>query len=250
VHLPDDSLRRSAAATLATALALVVCAALLARANLPLTAWYPLKAALWFTAAIVLVLGAISGRHPFSRFGGANQVTTMRVGIVALLAGLVGDPSVPLVAATACAASSVALLLDGVDGFLARRTRMASAFGARFDMETDGALIQVLATLAWQYGKAGRWILLSGLLRYLFIAAGWVAPWMQRPLRPSRRGRTVCVLQIAALILAIAPQLTPTLGSSIAAAGLAALCYSFGVDTLWLWRRRLDRALDQRESVS
>ena len=63
---------------------------------------------------------------------------------------------------------------------------MASAFGARFDMETDALLIQVLAILAWQYGKAGPWVLVSGLLRYLFVAAGWVWPWMREPLFPSR----------------------------------------------------------------
>ena len=51
---------------------------------------------------------------------------------------------------------------------------MTSAFGARFDMEVDALLIQVLAVLAWQWDKAGPWVLMSGLLRYVFVAAGWV----------------------------------------------------------------------------
>ena len=48
-------------------------------------------------------------------------------------------------------------------------------------MEVDALLIQVLAILAWQWDKAGAWILVSGLLRYGFVAAGWVWTWMQAP---------------------------------------------------------------------
>ncbi|PYR47231.1 MAG: hypothetical protein DMF89_19515 [Acidobacteria bacterium] len=110
---------------------------------------------------------------------------------------------------SAVAIALVVVLLDGVDGWVARRTRTASAFGERFDLETDAALILVLAILAWQYGKAGPWVLLSGLLRYLFVAAGWLWPWMGAPLASSLRGKTVCVVQIVALIVAIAPPITP-----------------------------------------
>ena len=99
--------------------------------------------------------------------------------IVALVAGLIGEPNVAANAVCAAAASAIAIALDGVDGWLARRTGMVSAFGARFDMEVDALLIQVLAILAWQHGKAGAWILASGLLRYLFVAAGWVWTWMR-----------------------------------------------------------------------
>jgi hypothetical protein len=106
----------------------------------------------------------------------------------------------------------------------------------RFDMETDAALILVLAVLAWRYGKAGPWIILAGLLRYIFVAAGWVLPWMRGPLAPTLRGRLICVVQIVTLIAAIAPSVQPPASAALAAVGLAALCYSFAVDTLWLSR--------------
>jgi phosphatidylglycerophosphate synthase len=131
----------------------------------------------------------------------------------------------------------VALLLDGVDGWAARRTGTVSAFGTRFDMETDAALILVLAVLVWQHGKAGSWILAAGLLRYVFVAAGRVWPWMRRPLTPTRRGRLICIVQIVALVVALLPQIDPPAGRIVAALGLAALCYSFLADTLWLWRQ-------------
>jgi hypothetical protein len=36
-------------------------------------------------------------------------------------------------------------------------------------------------------------------------------------------------------VLAVAPIVTPPLSTALAAATLLALCYSFLVDTLWLW---------------
>lgn len=77
---------------------------------------------------------------------------------------------------------------------------------------------------------------MSGLLRYLFVAAGYLWPWTGRPLTPTLRGKTICIVQIAALILTMMPVVTPPASALVAAAGLLTLCYSFLVDTLWLWR--------------
>lgn len=172
-------------------------------------------------------------------FTPANQVTAIRALLVAALlvpVFCVSQSPTPTVAWGVALIAFVAVILDGVDGWVARRTGTASAFGERFDMETDAALILVLAVLAWQYGKAGSWILAAGLLRYVFIAAGWIWPWMRRPLTPTLRGRVICVVQIASLIIAIVPAITPPASSIVAAIGLLALSYSFLVDTLWLWR--------------
>ena len=127
----------------------------------------------------------------------------MRALLVALVAGFIGEPSLPASRpALASMRPCVATLLDGVDGWLARRTGMASAFGARFDMEIDALLIQVLADPGVAVRQGRPWVLLSGLLRYIFVAAGWVLPWMRAPLFPSRRRKAICVVQIAGLILA------------------------------------------------
>jgi phosphatidylglycerophosphate synthase len=231
------SVRVSAAATQLVVLAGVAIAAIVVRAAFDLTDWYVVKAVAAFGVAAILILSRIEGHHPFERFGPANQITTVRAGLVALTAGALGDPTVDGVAGCAAGAALIATCLDGVDGFAARRSRMAGAFGARFDLETDAALIQVLALLVWQYGKAGPWVVASGLLRYLFVAAGWVWPWMRRPLPASFRGKLICVVQIAALTIALLPQIEPAVSVWIAGAGLIALCYSFVVDTLWLRRQ-------------
>src|SRR5262249_4958735 len=139
--------------------------------------------------------------------------------------------------------ASAAAVLDGVDGWIARRWRTASAFGARFDMEVDALLILVLAILAWQHSKAGGWVMLSGLLRYLFVGAGWIWAWMRRPLTPTFRGRTICVVQVVGLIVTITPLVKPSMSVWIAAASLAALAVSFLIDIVHLWRQRHDSAI-------
>jgi phosphatidylglycerophosphate synthase len=134
------------------------------------------------------------------------------------------------------AVALVAVALDGVDGALARRRGEQSDFGARFDMETDALLILVLAALVWQHDKAGAWILLAGLLRYLFVTASYAWPWLGAALPASRRRQAVCVVQIASLIGALAPLVAAPASAALALAGLALLVWSFGVDVAWLAR--------------
>jgi phosphatidylglycerophosphate synthase len=200
--------------------------------------WYPVKAFGLFAAIVMFVGARWRAHHPFPTFGLANRITAVRAFLLALAAGLIGEAPRPEVAEGAVVLGAMATALDAVDGWAARRTHMASAFGARFDMEVDAFLIQVLAILAWRHGKAGIWVLLSGLVRYIFVAAGWMWPWMQRTLVPSTRRKTICVVQIAGLLVALLPAVRPPASTAIAAASLAILSYSFLVDTVWLWQRR------------
>jgi phosphatidylglycerophosphate synthase len=240
VDAPRDRLPTDALVIALAALAVVSGISILGVREWRLTAWYPIKTSGLFSSIMLTALARLRQHHPYASFGAANQLTTARAALGVLLAGLIGESVSAILAATAAAVGLVVLSLDGLDGWLARRTKMASAFGARFDVEVDALLIQTLAILAWQEGKAGPWIVLSGLLRYGFVAAGWLLPWMQRPLTPTSRGRIICVLQTAALVVVLAPDVTPPLSSTIAALGLAALCYSFLVDTMRLWRPSSD----------
>jgi len=184
------------------------------------------------TAAALIDLNQHEGAHP--RFGAANAVTLGRGVLTALVGALVVAPAAIGVAAFATAAGTLAVALDGVDGRLARRQGLASEFGARFDMETDALLVLALAALAWRWDRAGAWVLLSGLLRYAFVAAGWLAAWLRRPLPPSRRRQAVCVVQIAVLLAVVAPVLPPGASAPLALAGLLVLAWSFAVDVTWL----------------
>jgi phosphatidylglycerophosphate synthase len=206
------------------------------RVDVPLSGWYPVKAIAIAAATGAVVASRWRDHHPFPRFGPGNHITTVRALLVALIAAAIGEPASATLAAGVVAASGVVTVLDGVDGSVARRTKMASAFGARYDMEVDALLILALAILVWQFGKAGAWVIASGLLRYAFVAAGWVWERMRRPLTPTRRARIVCVVQIGALMIALLPGVTPPASAIVSAAGLGALAYSFAVDTVRLWR--------------
>jgi phosphatidylglycerophosphate synthase len=182
-------------------------------------------------------LGLYLPEHlPHGRFGPANLVTLGRLALSALCGGMLGEESAAIAWPAVIIATTV-LLLDGVDGWLARRGGWSSAFGARFDMETDALLVLLMAVLCLQLGKAGAWVLLSGAMRYLFVLAGMVWRWLRRPLPESRRRKTVCVLQVLSLLAALAPVVPLPWSSGAAATGLVLLCYSFLVDVAWLWRR-------------
>jgi phosphatidylglycerophosphate synthase len=232
----DQGLRTSALRAFAAALIAAVVLAWAARFLLPLSDRFPIVVSLVFAGVMLLAMAGLRGGHPFACFGAANQVTTLRAALAVLVAGLVVEPSLPALAAAAASAALVVTMLDGIDGWLARRTGMSSEFGARFDMEVDAFLILVLAMLAWRHGKAGWWILLAGLLRYLFVFAGRLWAWMERPLRPSFRRQTICVVQIVGLIVTLVPGVPPPASTAVAALTLTALCYSFMIDTVWLWR--------------
>ncbi len=200
------------------------------------------SAVVWRAAAGVLVGGGLllmmTSRHLRARsFGAANGVTLVRGALTVLLAALIGEGGGQALGWTIVAAAVIAVALDGVDGWLARSRNEASAFGARFDMETDALLILVLAALVWQLDRAGIWILAAGLLRYAFVLASYPLPWMERTLPPSRRRQAVCVLQIVSLIGALVPGVLPPWSTGVAAAGLVLLVGSFAIDVVWLARR-------------
>lgn len=186
-----------------------------------------------------VALRRIGETHPHDRFGAANRVTLWRGVGVALLAGLATEPALlgdPAMAWFVTAAAFGLLLLDGLDGRLARASGLESVFGARFDMEIDAALILVLAVLALGAGKAGAWVLGLGLMRYGFVVAGLLRPRLARPLPPSSRRKAVCVLQVAVLTALLAPVMTPPLAPALAAVAFAALAWSFATDLRWLER--------------
>ena len=233
---PNTPLRTSVLRAGILGLLVVTGVAVIARSWFELGASYPGKVAGLFATMMVIAIGFVGEHHPFVRFGPANHVTMLRGMTVALIAGLVGESEVARVAAVAAGTAAVLTALDGVDGWLARRSRMVSVFGARFDIETDALFVLVMSVLVWQYGKAGAWVLGGGMLRYAFVATGWVLPWMARPLQPTYRGKTITVCHLVGLSVALAPIVPTPFSAVVVGATLAALSWSFAVDVARLWR--------------
>ncbi|MBS0339834.1 MAG: CDP-alcohol phosphatidyltransferase family protein [Proteobacteria bacterium] len=196
--------------------------------------------AVYGLGAACMLLG-LRGHAPHVRFGAGNVLTLLRLAMVALLAGLVGRPPPADASALAWAVvvfATLTAVLDAADGPLARSQRLASDFGARFDMECDALLVAVLCLLIVQFDKAGAWVLAGGAMRYAFVLAGRAWPWIAQPLFPSWRRKAVCVVQITLLIVCLGPIVARPVSQAIAAAGLAMLGASFALDLWWLYRRR------------
>lgn len=188
--------------------------------------------AVYLVASMAVLAWAVhrAGRE---MLGPADLVTLGRLVLIGAVTALVADGghvwSVVVLA-------SVALLLDLADGLVARSTRTESSFGARFDMEADAFLILVLSVHVSL--ELGPWVAAIGAMRYVFVVAGRAAPWLRRPLPPSRTRKAVAAVQGVALVVA-ASQVLPVWGSAAVVAGaLASLVWSFGRDVVGLWRGR------------
>jgi phosphatidylglycerophosphate synthase len=191
-----------------------------------------------FAVIAATAVAALRSVYPHPRLGPGNAITLGRAALAsALVAPLVAprddstgiDWLIPAIAA-------LALALDGLDGWLARRNGLTSSFGARFDMEVDAALGLILSLLVMASGKVGVWVLALGTMRYVYVAAGLALPWLNEPLPERFRRKAVCVLQIAALIALTAPILNGPPALVLAASATLVLGWSFAIDILWLAR--------------
>lgn len=190
-----------------------------------------------FAIATWAVLTRALRRSRPRSFGPANRVTLGRAILVGGVTALVADsfesspPVTLLVGLTA-----VALILDGVDGKVARRTGTSTALGARFDMEVDAFLILVLSVYVSM--SLGPWVLLIGTMRYAFVAAARVLPWLNAALPHSMARKTVAALQGIVLLVAGAGILPLEGNAAAVLLALASLAWSFGRDITWLYRHR------------
>ena len=170
--------------------------------------------------------------------GPADRVTLTRATLVGGVAALTVDSfdrHAPVEVLVILAI--VALVLDAVDGQVARRTGTATALGARFDMEVDAFLILVLSVYVTR--PMGGWVLTIGAMRYVFVVATWVLPWMRGSLPPRYWRKVVAATQGVVLVFATADVLPRPLMAAALAASLALLIESFGRDVEWLWHHRL-----------
>jgi hypothetical protein len=186
------------------------------------------------TALIAQAPGVSYGRA--GPLGPADWVTLARaalaVGVAALVADSFGEPArIALLVSLAV----VALALDAVDGWVARRTRTTAA-GAIFDGEVDAFLIFSLSVYVAR--SAGVWVLAIGAARYAFLVAGWAVPWMRAQLPPRYWRKVVAATQGVVLTVAAAGILSPLVTAVTLLVALVLLAESFGRDVWWLRSNR------------
>ena len=130
----------------------------------------------------------------------------------------------------------MALVLDAVDGRVARATGTTSRLGACFDMEVDAVLILLLSV--YVAGSVGPWVLVAGVARYALWLAARLLPWLRRESPRRFWAKVVAALQGVVLLVAAADVLPHPLTVLLLVAALVLLAESFGRQVLWLWRHR------------
>jgi phosphatidylglycerophosphate synthase len=175
---------------------------------------------------LVLVIQTRGNWAPRGRLGVANVVTTLRLLMTfALLLGYAH-----LADGAVCMAALSILILDGVDGWLARRYDTASDFGARYDVEADSLFVIALTVILLARGAAGPWVLVAGLWRYFYILVRIILP---SPAEAPRTlfGRVSYVFMLISFMLAL---LLPAAWSTgLAAIGTLGVSISF-LRSFWL----------------
>lgn len=197
------------------------------------------RALLLYAGLALLVLYGLPRHLPLARFGPANAITLLRALAACWLAALIGQDLPAGFGWLPALVAGLALLLDGFDGWVARRGGWVSEFGTRFDLESDAFFLAVLSCLAVDQGALGPWILLAGALRYLFVAAGRVWTWLRRPLAPRWSRKAAYAVTAGVLVGCLVPAVPEGLAVPAAAGALALLVASFLRDVAALRRPHL-----------
>jgi phosphatidylglycerophosphate synthase len=190
-----------------------------------------------FGVATCAFLGYGLNQAGSAALGPADKVTLARAVLVGGVAALAVDSlSRPVPVPVLVGLTVGALLLDAVDGYVARRTGTCSDLGARFDMEIDAFLLLVLSV--YLVPQVGGWVLAIGAMRYAFVLGIWTLPWMRATLPPRYWRKVVAATQGVALVVGSAGVLPRPLTVAGLLMALLLLSESFGRDVLWLWLRR------------
>ena len=146
----------------------------------------------------------------YPTLGAANVLTLFRGVLIAFLAGFLvsGLPPKPFRWVPGFLFTT-AILLDFLDGIVARLTRRPSLLGQHLDMHLDSIGVLVAALLVVRIGHMPWWYALVGLARYLFLLGEALLRRAHRPLHPlppSPTRRLLAGSQMVFLAVALYPQ--------------------------------------------
>jgi len=139
-----------------------------------------------------------------------TQIDTFLIGVIALLL----------------------IMLDAVDGYVARKTNTVSEFGAWFDMETDAFYVALMGLILYQSGLIGLWILIPGFLRYIYSLGVWMFNASEKQETSSKIGKYIAGFMFVSLPL---PFIIPSdIATPILILASLAIVFSFARSTYLL----------------
>ena len=173
----------------------------------------------------------------------ANLLTLGRLLLTLLL---FGAPFLPHSGQFIVGIGSLILIADGLDGWLARHRNEASEFGEYFDKETDAFFLLTLCVLAVWQDRLGAWILIPGLLRYLFVIVMMIAKPKEDKEYRSQWARIIYVVMVISILsVFVLPQ---WLYAPLVTLATTGLCLSFAHYFKWVWSQK--KALETPSSTS
>lgn len=173
-----------------------------------------------FISFTALIINCRPYWTPKCTFGIANAVTSLRLGGAY---GLIWQPTMDY---EWIILISIAILsLDGLDGYLARKKKLACEFGEYYDKEVDAFFVLTLCILLYIRTQFSAWILLPGLMRYAFVI--YIKFAKPRAYKEKRRslGKWVFFAMISVLIFDLTPFSRFAFPLTLSITGL--LLYSF-----------------------
>ena len=191
-------------------------------------------------------------------FRPADIVTLLRSGLLGVFAAVLADllsrsdmPTGSGLPWLLMVLAVVILVMDGVDGAVARAGSGGTSAGARYDEVTDAVVILVLSAAAAL--AVGWWALALGVIRPLFALGQRIRPAWRRSLGPSRRRKVFGITPSVLLLIALCPVpsllaevLTVTvemmLRVGLVGLGLLMVSVSFSLDIIDLERRTRTQA--------
>ena len=132
----------------------------------------------------------------------------------------------------------ISLILDGIDGYFARKLKQETSYGEILDQETDNFLMLALAGSLYLNVGVSIIIFIIPLCRYIFLIFGLFFNWLQKDLPKSFRRKFVCTGVIVIMILSHFEFLSFYLVSLMSIISILILVMSFAYDIFVLYKRR------------
>ena len=135
-----------------------------------------------------------------------------------------------------------ALILDGLDGFVARKYNHVTKFGEIIDQESDNFLMLVLSISLYLNREVGIYIFLIPSYRYLFIFSMKRYDWLKIELPISQFRKFACAVTILLMIIAQDIYFSPENTTFLVILSLFIITFSFAKDIIWLYRNKYEKA--------
>lgn len=135
-------------------------------------------------------------------FTWANVITTARFLLIVIAISLVDSIS----HSHLFMMLSIAVGLDVLDGYVARKLKQSSPLGLHYDMEVDAFFVMIMGVYFFFYRDVPVWVLIPGILRYLYTMM--MAVWPKQSFVEKKQKYASVVAGLFFIILLISLMIT------------------------------------------